>query len=151
MYEKLSQASDNNTDEESEAVDAIQETNKCTVNKKDVNANISTKQNKIKEQKSGASTPVKIQDVQFDYVPRIVLRRLSTLTYPGVKAWKSPPRDTKSQTTDSAMSGSSGMSDSSKSPSEVRSVSSLDLFEPEISSTPKARKIAKLSNKTHVK
>lgn len=76
--------------------------------------------------------------------PRIVLRRLSTLTYPGIKGWKSPPQETKNLTSDPEPS-SSGISVSSKSLSDDTNPSSPDFSETELCSTPKPSKIPKLS------
>lgn len=104
--------------------------------------------------KSGSSTPRRIQDVQLNE-PKIVLRRLSTLTYTGLNNWlMSPPRDTSSMTRHSQSSdpgpSSSGISVSSGSPTEESSVSSPDLFEPEYISTPKPKKVARLSKRAVV-
>ena len=158
MCGKNPEADDSDFEEELESVNnsMSEENENCALKKRDFNSNIA-KTNKSSNQNScsrtvttprastsfSASTPRKIQDIQFHGVPRIVLRRLSTLTYPGIQQWMSPPRESnKSQCSDPGPS-SSGIS--SNSPSEDMNPSSSDFSEPEISSTPKPRKKARLS------
>lgn len=95
------------------------------------------------------TTPRKLQDIQLSCVPRIVLRRISTLTYPGIKTWMSPPHESSrnSQSSDAGPSTSSGIS--SNSPSEDMSVSSPDFSEPDICTTPKPKKRSRLSKRTY--
>lgn len=94
---------------------------------------------------STSTTPRKISEIQMNSFPRIVLRRLSTLTYPGIKGWKSPPQETKNSLTSDPEPSSSGISVSSKSPTDEINPSSPDFSETEICSTPKPSKIPRLS------
>ncbi|XP_001599859.1 condensin-2 complex subunit D3 [Nasonia vitripennis] len=113
--------------------------------KKNSSANVST-ESKSKEE-TPRITPQKLQDIQLNSVPRIVLRRISTLTYPGIKNWMSPPHESSrnSQSSDAGPSTSSGIS--SNSPSEDMSVSSPDFSEPDICTTPKPKKRSRLSKR----
>jgi hypothetical protein len=103
--------------------------------KRDLNANVSIKNN-FKKHKCSATTSKKLQDIQLTTVPRIVLRRLSTLTYPGIKEWKSPPREATNSQISNAEPSSSGIAVSSKSSIE-RINSSPDLLNQELTNITK--------------
>ncbi|XP_058791464.1 condensin-2 complex subunit D3-L-like [Phymastichus coffea] len=114
----------------------------CSKTLKDINANVSPK--KLSQEKKSISSPTKIQDICCQQYPRIVLRRLSTLTYPGIKAWRSPPREeaTCSRLSDPGPS-SSGISVSSQITTE--STTSPDSSESESTSLPRPKKMPRYS------
>ncbi|XP_011502811.1 PREDICTED: condensin-2 complex subunit D3-like [Ceratosolen solmsi marchali] len=134
---KRSEADDSGSLEKHVSVDkdVTEENENYPLKKRDLNANVSTKNN-FKKHKSSATTSKKLQDIQLTTLPRIVLRRLSTLTYPGIKEWKSPPRETTISPNSNAEPSSSGITVSSK--SSIQNInSSSDVLEPESTNKPK--------------
>ncbi|KAJ8680033.1 hypothetical protein QAD02_015820 [Eretmocerus hayati] len=156
LYGRRPDASSSDSEEEivpAEATGTQENTNVLVRDKDAVNNSETpvTEVTRTPKKRKLSATPRKIHDIHLVNGPRIVLRRLSTLTYPGVTEWKSPPRETRcSINSDPEPSTSSGISVSSQSPTDDIGTLSPDFSEPEISSTPKPKKIARLCREIDV-